>query len=378
MKNTSAFMGGVAVTGCCAALLGVPVVMAAGSLFGVDYKAGIVPVSCGDTATIRQVARSTPKVSGWSAAQVRNATGIVNVGQAMNVPPRGWVIAVATAMQESTLHNYGDLGASNDHDSQGLFQQRPSQGWGTPAQVRDVGHASRAFYSSLLKVSRWQSLPLTKAAQRVQRSAFPNAYAKWEDDAARLVDRITGGAAKAPAAAPAVGNCAAHTDQVASSGWVRPVSAPIGSGFRTAERSGHQGVDLIASRGTPIVAAAAGTVVHMECDRTELGYHCDHDGGPGAWPGGCGWYVDIRHAGGFVTRYCHMMRRPLVNTGDKVTAGQQIGVVGSTGHSSGPHLHFEVHTHGDRTSSSAIDPVPFMKDHGAPLGTTARGGELAT
>jgi len=368
MSRGGAFVGGMLVAGLAACAFGAPLAMSAGSLFG-DLKAPVKPVavSCGSTQTTKQSAADTPKVAGWSATQVRNAAAIVQTGQDMNVPPRGWVIAVATAMQESKLHNYGDLGARNDHDSLGLFQQRPSMGWGTPAQTRDPVHAATEFYKRLVKIGGWQSMSLTRAAQRVQRSAYPNAYAKWEDDSSRLVNAITGGAAKTATTAKAAGQCA-QPDQVTSGGWVRPVSAPIGSRFRTADRPSHDGVDLIAERGTPIRAAAAGTVVHMECDRAEKGYNCNHDGSSGDWPGGCGWYVDIRHASGIITRYCHMLRKPLVDEGDKVTAGQQIGVVGTSGHSSGPHLHFEVHTRNNRASAGAIDPVKFMKDHGAPLG----------
>jgi murein DD-endopeptidase MepM/ murein hydrolase activator NlpD len=84
--------------------------------------------------------------------------------------------------------------------------------------------------------------------------------------------------------------------------------------------------------------------------------------------GGCGWYVDVLHAGNVITRYCHMGRQPYVSIGDEVVVGQVLGVVGSTGHSSGPHLHFEVHVNGDRSSAGAIDPVPFMREHGAALG----------
>jgi murein DD-endopeptidase MepM/ murein hydrolase activator NlpD len=81
--------------------------------------------------------------------------------------------------------------------------------------------------------------------------------------------------------------------------------------------------------------------------------------------------VDISHADGVITRYCHMIVRPLVTVGQQVAAGQQIGWSGTSGHSSGPHVHFEVHLRGDRSSSGAIDPVPFMRDHGAPLGGSA-------
>jgi murein DD-endopeptidase MepM/ murein hydrolase activator NlpD len=360
-----------------ACAVGAPMVVGASTMFGGGDSSSAKPAAytCGDTTKIQQVSASTPKVAGWSASEVRYAATIVQVGQKLGVPPRGWVIAVATAMQESHLTNLGDLGDRNDHDSLGLFQQRPSAGWGKPEQVRDPQYAATKFYQKLLTISGWQQMALTRAAQRVQISGYPDAYAKWEPEASKVVDAVSGGAAKTAATAKTVGACAAHTDQVTSSGWVRPVSAPIGEGFR-ARGGEHMGVDLIASRGTPIRAVAAGTVIHMECDRTERGYDCSHDGGPGDWPGGCGWYVDIRHAGNIISRYCHMLDRPLVKEGDQVTAGQQIGLVGSTGHSSGPHLHFEVHR-GSREASSAIDPVAFMREHGAPLGTSKEGGEKA-
>src|SRR4029453_12564171 len=93
--------------------------------------------------------------------QMHNAAIIIAVGQRMKVPPRGWVIAIATAIQESSLRNLGDLGARNDHDSLGLFQQRPSTGWGTPAQIMDPQYSSTKFYEKLLQVPDWQTLPLT-------------------------------------------------------------------------------------------------------------------------------------------------------------------------------------------------------------------------
>ena len=122
-----------------------------------------------------------------TAEQIRNAKAIVKAGQQMKLPPRAYVIAVATACQESTLKNLGHLGASNDHDSQGLFQQRPSSGWGSPKQITNPNYASKAFYSALVKVPGWSKLPLTQAAQEVQVSAYPNHYAKWEKLAGDLV-----------------------------------------------------------------------------------------------------------------------------------------------------------------------------------------------
>jgi hypothetical protein len=134
------------------------------------------------------VAASTPHP--WDSTQRENATTIVQVGVALAVPERGEVIALATAMQESQLYNLGHLGENNDHDSLGLFQQRPSMGWGTTAQVTDPVYAATAFYLTLQRVPGWESMALTVAAQRVQRSAFPNSYAQWETDATSLVEEI--------------------------------------------------------------------------------------------------------------------------------------------------------------------------------------------
>ena len=125
--------------------------------------------------------------AGYDSDQLTNASIIVSVGAGRGVPVRGLIVAVATAIQESSLRNLGDLGEANDHDSLGLFQQRPSQGWGTPDQLLDPVYASNKFFDKLLTVPNWQQLPLTEAAQAVQISAYPDAYAKWEADATALV-----------------------------------------------------------------------------------------------------------------------------------------------------------------------------------------------
>ncbi|MFE7519618.1 C40 family peptidase [Streptomyces halstedii] len=116
------------------------------------------------------------------AEQIPHAKTIQATGVAMNVPPRGQVVALATALQESGLRNlnYGD------RDSLGLFQQRPSQGWGSATEILDPVHASTKFYEGLKKVSGWESLSVTQAAQEVQLSGYPEAYAKWEPLATAL------------------------------------------------------------------------------------------------------------------------------------------------------------------------------------------------
>lgn len=123
-----------------------------------------------------------------SPEQMGNAALIAGVGMEMGVPHRAVEIALATAMQESSLRNL-DYG---DRDSLGLFQQRPSQGWGSPEQVQDRVYASRTFYTRLLELPRATELPLTEAAQAVQISAFPNAYAKHEPLAEALGAALTG------------------------------------------------------------------------------------------------------------------------------------------------------------------------------------------
>ena len=108
---------------------------------------------------------------------------------------RGQVVAVATALQESGLRNL----PFGDRDSLGLFQQRPSQGWGTPTQILDPGYAAGRFYVALLTVPGWQRLPVAAAAQAVQRSAVPDAYARWDDEATGVVAALSGTAPSAAA-----------------------------------------------------------------------------------------------------------------------------------------------------------------------------------
>ncbi|UYQ64223.1 hypothetical protein [Streptomyces peucetius] len=117
-----------------------------------------------------------------------NAATIAAVGTTRGMPERAVTIALATALQESALRNI----EHGDRDSLGLFQQRPSQGWGTPKQILDPVYASEKFYEHLAEVPGYSRLPLTVAAQRVQRSGFPQAYAKHEPDATLLAAALTG------------------------------------------------------------------------------------------------------------------------------------------------------------------------------------------
>ncbi|MEV6923148.1 hypothetical protein AB0M46_01345 [Dactylosporangium sp. NPDC051485] len=122
------------------------------------------------------------------AEQLANAATITAVGLTRKIPHKGLVIALATAWQESKLENL----TGGDRDSIGLFQQRPSQGWGKPEQIADPRYAANAFFTALLKVKGWQDMRVTDAAQEVQRSAHPEAYEKWADESEIMVRALSG------------------------------------------------------------------------------------------------------------------------------------------------------------------------------------------
>jgi cell wall-associated NlpC family hydrolase len=146
-----------------------------------------------DPASTAPITVHDPALAGLNQEQLHNSVKIIAAGMQVTapgskapLPPRAWVIALATAMQESTLVNVNH----GDRDSLGLFQQRPSQGWGTPAQIMNPTYAATTFYRRLVQVPNWQHIPVTEAAQAVQRSAFPNAYARWEPLADALVQAL--------------------------------------------------------------------------------------------------------------------------------------------------------------------------------------------
>jgi hypothetical protein len=167
-------------------------------------------VVAGITALFRQGVGPLPapegceaKVAGTdvqlSTEQAENAATISAIAVARGMPARAASIALATAMQESKLRNL-DHG---DRDSVGLFQQRPSQGWGTVRQIRNAYYATNRFYDELQKVDGYQTMRITEAAQRVQRSGYPEAYDGHAADARALASALTG-------YSPAAFSCVVH------------------------------------------------------------------------------------------------------------------------------------------------------------------------
>lgn len=174
----------------------------------------------------------------FTPEQAVNAATITAVGTARGLPERAVTIALATALQESALRNI----KHGDRDSLGLFQQRPSQGWGTPKEIMDPTYSAGEFYDHLVKVPGYTRLPLTVAAQRVQRSGFPQAYAKHEPDAALLAAALTGQSAATltcegrPAATRASGPDGVRAALVRDFGRdvLEPAGAEVNGGASTA------------------------------------------------------------------------------------------------------------------------------------------------
>lgn len=139
-------------------------------------------------------------VAGLIQLQMNNAAAIVKVGKQMGLPRRAMIIGMATAMQESNLYNlastavpesfdYPNEGEGSDYDSVGIFQQRPSAGWGTVENLMKPSYQAEKFFSKLVNLD-WENMSLTAAAQAVQVSAFPDAYAKHESRATTIVDAL--------------------------------------------------------------------------------------------------------------------------------------------------------------------------------------------
>jgi murein DD-endopeptidase MepM/ murein hydrolase activator NlpD len=336
--------------------------------------------------------------------QIASARAIVAAGATARVGRRGMIVGIAAALQESGLRNL-DYG---DRDSLGLFQQRPSQGWGTAKQVRDPTFAALAFYGGrtsphfnpktgkaspggLLEVAGWTALPITRAAQSVQRSTFPDAYAKHETRATMIVDALAGDAPAtastgATASVSSAGSgpvvptvmtaadfrsagveidsfCSTNFELASTSEsgevvpgrvipegeWTAPLHARITSTFGSRfhpvfhERRLRAGTDFHAAVGTPIACPSLGVVESV------------------SWSSGGGLSVTIAHAGVVEARHLHLSK-VLVKPGDQVQGGQVIALSGSSGLGTGAHYHFEVHVDG-----VPVDPEPFMHEHGVDL-----------
>ncbi|NUR07757.1 MAG: peptidoglycan DD-metalloendopeptidase family protein [Nocardioidaceae bacterium] len=351
-----------------------------GSLFLLSALMGSMSDESGGCDTVpagpAPVAGAGRKVGDLTPAQLANAQAVVAEGRRMQVPVQGIVVALATASQESGFTNYandgrgGDLSflqrgierslslpheaVGSDHGSIGIFQQQWPW-WGTMSQLMDPTTSAHKFYESLLAVPGWQSMPVTVAAQRVQRSAFPDAYADDEALARQLLG--SSGSAAATSAASFQGAASSGAGCVAGVAARGPVVYPLpkGSGFRDNHNFGnhggmwsreHTGTDLSVACGTPVLAATAGTVV-VRTDQPWAGH----------------WLVQVSTGVGQLTTWYGHMRALDVTAGQTVRAGQQIGEVGDLGNATGCHLHFEVHPQGGSIYRDSVDPSPWLAEN---------------
>lgn len=312
------------------------------------------------------------------AVQMGQAQTIVNVASARGLGPYAAAVALATAYQESRIRmlandgssseltaeqaavtatslQYAHDGLGSDHDSVNTFQQRWIAGWGTPEQLMDPVYAAEAFYARLVEVPNWQTMPLTRAAQAVQVSAYGGAYARWEPLARELTAMLW------PAAQATAANTGGAVSGVCpglavpAGSWVRPSTGTVTSEYGQRWGTLHAGVDIAGPRNTPVYAAADGTVTTAACTSA----YCGRDGSLNL--AGYGNLVELDHGVGVTTRYAHLSGYT-VTPGQQVAAGALIGFQGSTGNSTGVHLHFEV-----RVDGAPIDPVPWLVDRGVDL-----------
>jgi endonuclease/exonuclease/phosphatase family metal-dependent hydrolase/murein DD-endopeptidase MepM/ murein hydrolase activator NlpD len=346
---------------------------------------------------------SGPSVGDLTPIQMQRAASVVSQGRQMGISDQGIVIALATASQESGFRVYANDGKGSDlasdqqgiaaslniphdvvgtdHGSLGVFQQQWPW-WGTMNELMDPAPSARLFYTALLKVPGWENLSVTVAAQRVQSSAYPDAYADDEPIARQLLEAITGSGAgggaenvndEAGTIADTMLNAAeggsdvelinnvyvgGYTDCVTGAAVAGGGSVvfplPADSGYvnqnnfgqtGTAWSSFHTGNDFSVGCGTPVLAATTGTV--------------EYDDSQASWAGPNFVRISTGSPGALATWYAHMESRT-VEAGTTVTAGQQIGTVGNLGNSGGCHLHFEVHPTGGRIYDDPIDPVPWL------------------
>ncbi|TFV66542.1 UNVERIFIED_ORG: M23 family metallopeptidase [Bacillus sp. AZ43] len=318
------------------------------------------------------------------AVQMGHAQTIVTVASAQGLGPYAATVALATAYQESRIRMLANDGSSpeltaeqaavtatsltyphdglgSDHDSVNTFQQRWTAGWGTVAQLMDPVYAAEAFYRRLVEVPNWRTIPLTQAAQAVQISAAGGAYARWEPLARELTAMLwpAAQATAADASGAAAGVC--PDLPVPAGSWIRPTAGTVTSGYGSRWGTLHAGVDIAGPRDSPVYAAADGTVVRAECTSA----YCDRDGTLSL--AGYGNLVELDHGGGVTTRYAHLSAYT-ATAGQRVSAGALIGFQGSTGNSTGVHLHFEV-----RLDGAFVDPVPWLASRGVDLHAASAG-----
>ena len=285
-----------------------------------------------------------------SETQLKTAALIAEAAKEVGASKRDLTIALMTAFQESAMGTMG-MYTAVDHDSLGAFQQRAA--WGPAADRIDIKKSAKMFFlggqagqPGLFDIANRNAMSLGQAAQTVQVSAHPSAYDKWQDEAEAIIAAGVGTDISRRELANnlrfggwTTAGIQAYADKWASSAvgsggpmnvqpgeYQHPVpGAVMTSGYGMRWGSLHDGIDFGAPIGTPIYATKAGTVTFAS-----------------TWDdGGFGMHTVVDHGGGITSGYAHQSRLA-VGVGQKVQKGQNIGFVGNTGQSTGPHLHFQL------------------------------------
>ncbi|AHI20893.1 MULTISPECIES: M23 family metallopeptidase [Actinomycetes] len=317
--------------------------------------------------------------------QLEHAATIIQTGsKTEGVTRDGVQIALMAALTESVLKQLsntssypesGDMpndGNGSDNDSLGLFQMRPQSGWGSVEELMDPDYQAEAFYGGpdgpnggsprgLLDIDGWEEMSKGEAAQAVEVSAYPDRYANYEPVAEAILTKLStsedgsgdGEEDDQPAAETSRVVFPLPEDTWVATSPFGPRTHPI-----TGEETLHTGSDFAAEDGTEILAAADGTVAEAQ--------YTDSGGG----------IVVIDHqvdGQRLATAYIHMWEDGIhVQVGDEITAGQHIADVGSSGQSTGAHLHFEVREGGP--DGDYTDPAAWLNDHDAADLPEAEGG----
>lgn len=300
----------------------------------------------GTSVTIDPGAVPDTTIAGYGHEQLVNAAHIIEAGKALGLGVRDQTLGVMTAMGESSLIVV-DHGDTAGPDSRGLFQQRAA-GWGSYEDRMDPFISATNFFKALMKVANRDELEPTIVAHTVQVNDDPWHYEEYWPKAVEVVEALAGIDTGLATSA----ECDTVPGNVNPSGWAAPATGPVNSGygmrFHPTKKVWrfHSGVDLPGGGcDGPIWAAQDGTVTFTGFDSAGNGT------------------ITIDHGDGVKTSYLHEYASGiLVQTGDQVTAGQQIGRVGSSGVSTACHLHFVVSVNGETT-----DPVPFMAAVGVQL-----------
>ena len=297
--------------------------------------------------------------------QLTHAATIITTGGGLDGVGRdGVVIALMAALTESRLRmlanttaypesgDYPNDGDGSDNDSLGLFQMRPTAGWGSVAELMDPTYQTAAFYGGptgpnhpsppgLLDIPGWQDMDPGEAAQAVEVSAYPDRYRAFQPVAESILATLT---TTSDQPAPETGRV---VFPLPVGTWVKTSDFGLRVHPITGEVSFHTGTDYAAPEATPILAVADGRVVST--DTTPI----------------YGGLIVIEHtidAQPVATAYGHIWPDDIhISPGQRVTAGQHIGDVGSAGQSTGPHLHLEVRP--GSPDQPPVDPVPWFTGH---------------